>query len=94
MSWRAGVLRTWIVISALWIGAAVWRFANGCWWFWGALPVCENGKGSALADLAAFTASDWINWLGFVFGPPIALLCGGCVAAWIIGGFRKSQNSN
>jgi hypothetical protein len=94
MNWRAGLLRAWIVIAVLWIGIAIWQFANGCWWFWGTFPVCENGKGSALAGLEAFTASDWIAWLGFVFGLPVTLLFAGLVSAWIIGGFRKSQNSN
>jgi hypothetical protein len=93
MNWCAGMLRSWIVISALWIGVAVWQFAYSCWWTytlpsdrWGPFPDCIAFK--------ALTASDWINWFGFAFGPPVGLLCAGWAATWIIGGFRKSRNSN
>lgn len=102
MNWRRGLVRSWVVLSAIWIGYTVWRLYSGCFELI-ALDEAPTGKTFCYVDgwhlvagarqveqLGKFTTFHWLNWSSLAILPPIGLLVFGVLAIWIIAGFQDS----
>ena len=79
MNWRAGLLRLWLVATAIWIVAVVWR--EWC-----------LGPGCTFLPDDPYLAFEWISnnqpdLLGWLFIPPIAILAVGASLVWAFRGF-------
>ncbi len=103
LNWRRGLLRTWIVVSTLWLGIWTYMIWNSCrplGRFAGSTHpeqyVCWLGPihlpGSDLtAPLGSFTVWNWIVLIGEGLAAPAALFVLGAAILWASDGFRKAD---
>jgi hypothetical protein len=94
MNLRRGLLRLWIVLSALWIVFAIWRFWTSCvpgsdGWLW-----CSIGDDDWIAELRYFGWRDAVRLALWLLGPPVACFVLGAIGLWVGNGFSRSANSN
>ena len=101
MNWRKGLLRSWLVLSIVWVVAAVvlerpiqaWRD-----------PIIESGRPSAVnearaegykdAEIAAYLRRQYaITFTEHLIVPPFALLAIGCGVFWAMRGFRLKKSN-
>jgi hypothetical protein len=79
MNWRVGLLRIWVVGTAIWIGLVVtlsWiDYQSGLW--------------SITVDGVLYWAQNVLpdRW-GVIFLPPLAVLAVGAALLWALRGFR------
>ena len=92
MNWRAGFVRAWVVLAALWVLLCL---------------VLASGPGEHDDLIVKYGNHSWASlYLGriiarmgepsgllVILGPPAAIFCLGGLVAWIIAGFGRS-NSN
>jgi hypothetical protein len=104
MSWRRGLLRLWLLVSALWVGVVAWiayysavvprQTAATCF----AAREADRNLGnpfdcfdlaSPFADLIP-VSSDIIKYGTWAFAPVVATLVLGLSIAWVLAGFRRT----
>jgi hypothetical protein len=104
MSWRRGLLRLWLLGSALWVGVVAWiayysvvvprQAAATCFETRKADSTLGNpfdcfDSASPFADLIPWS-SDIMKYGTWAFAPVVATLVLGLSIAWVLAGFRRA----
>ncbi|QKC83960.1 hypothetical protein EB232_22290 [Mesorhizobium sp. NZP2077] len=104
MNWRRGLIRIWILSSAVWIGYIVWRLYSSCFEMLD-LNGVRTGQElcsaeawphegpNRVADILDFEFAHWLGWVSQALLPPLAVFLFAILVRWALNGFRR-QTSN